>query len=55
MGTREELTEEYINSMREELKKALSNEMTGNIEFKVNFNNGGITNLVVGTNKSIKH
>ena len=52
--TDNELLEKYLNIIRADLKTALSNKVTGNIEFKVNIKNGGIANMNCGKFKSVK-
>lgn len=47
-------TEEYINFMRRELDKLEQGKFTGNIEFKVNFKEGGVANLNSVLNRSVK-
>lgn len=48
------VTEEYIIFMRRELEKLEQGKFTGNIEFKVNFKEGGIANLNASLNRSVK-
>ena len=47
-------TEEYINFIKRELDKLEQGKFTGNIEFKVNFKEGGVANLNCTLNKSVK-
>ena len=44
----------YIDSIREELKKCMNGKLTGNVEFKVHFKDGGIAYMNCHQNKSIK-
>lgn len=48
------ITEEYISFMRRELEKLEQGKFTGNIDFKVNFKDGGVANLNCILNKSVK-
>lgn len=48
------VTEEYIIFIRRELDKLEQGKFTGNIGFKVNLKEGGIANMNVELNKSIK-
>ena len=44
----------YLGKVNEELSKLEEGRFTGNVEFKFNIKDGGIANINVRLNKSIK-
>jgi len=47
-------TEEYIEAIRHELESLEEAKFTGNRSFKLNFREGGIANMNVQMEKSVK-
>ena len=45
----------YIQFIQHEIEKLEQGKFTGNVEFKVNFKDGGIANLNVNLAKSVKY
>jgi len=46
--------EDYIEFIKRDLESLRDARFTGNIEFKVNFKDGGIANMNCSKNKSVK-
>lgn len=44
----------YLEFIRRELEKLEQGKFTGNVGFKVNFKEGGIANMNIELNKSVK-
>lgn len=44
----------YLEIIKGELEKLKAGNFTGNIQFKVNMKQGGICNIDIGLNKSVK-
>ena len=45
---------EYLNKIREEMEFCSNSSFTGNIEFQINFKQGGIANMNMKCTQSVK-
>jgi len=50
----EETQIKYLDYIKKELDYCSGSKFTGNMEFKVNFKEGGIANMNISVNQSVK-
>lgn len=49
-----EILQWYLEIITHEIEKAMNGKLTGNINFQINFKEGGICNMNINLGKSIK-